>query len=75
MNTSPRDVPLFCCQSVNPFLRTPTVSLLLHLTRPTTLLLAPNGKVSWNMRELARNAVLAPGLSEFKPQRQANSFA
>jgi len=50
---------------------------LLRLARPDSLhyVRQPTGRLAGTKRELARNAVLAPGLSGFKPQRWANSLA
>jgi len=50
--------------------------LLLRLARQDSLryFWRPTGGLAGTKRELVRNAVLAPGLSGFKPQRRANSL-
>jgi len=57
---------LFCCRSVNPFLRKALIFVVTsHYTRLTTLPRVANMRLAGTKRELARNAVLSAGLSGF----------
>ena len=65
-NTSPRNVPLSCCRSVNSFLRrAPIFVATSHQTRLTTLLLAANKKpgrvkASWNKARISYKRCACP---------------